>query len=60
MYATGKDILVHCDKNGGILYEYKFINSVDSLGMVELGKVAVIESRINQIHIFDLLIHKKS
>jgi hypothetical protein len=34
MYATGKDILVHCDKNGNILYDYKFTHNVDSLGMV--------------------------
>lgn len=34
MHATGKDILVHCNKSGKILYEKPFEFNVDSFGMV--------------------------
>lgn len=34
MASKGKDVLVHCDKAGKILYEKHFEHNVDSFGML--------------------------
>ncbi len=52
-------VLVHCDKNGKSLYEYKFDCNVDSIGMVDLAQVIAAEPKNNQIAIFDLQSHEK-
>lgn len=44
MYAVGKEVFVHCDKEGKVLFEYKFTKSVDSLAMVERNKAIVLET----------------
>jgi hypothetical protein len=60
MYLPGSEMLVHCDKNGNILYEHKFSHSVDSLGMVELNQAIVLETRANQMTVFNLQTHIKT
>ena len=44
MYAVGKDVFVHCGKDGKILFEHKFAKNVDSLAMVESNKAIVLET----------------
>lgn len=44
MYSVGKEVLVHCNKEGKILFEYKFTKNVDSLAMSERNKAIVLET----------------
>lgn len=42
MPSQGKDILVHCNKAGKILYEYRFDYNVDSFGMLNDREAVVL------------------
>ena len=60
MPSTGKDVLVHCNKQGQILYEKVFRegSNIDSFGMLSENEVAILESKENRITILDLETHK--
>jgi hypothetical protein len=54
MAGTGRDILVHCNKAGKILFEKPFEFNVDSFGMANDREVVVLETRKNQITVVNL------
>jgi hypothetical protein len=55
--GVGIDVLVHCNKAGAILFEHKFAHIVDSLVMVDTKSAIVLETRSNQITVFNLETH---
>ncbi len=42
MPSTAKDVLVHCNKEGDILYEHRFEHNVDSFGMISDREVVTL------------------
>ena len=55
MYSIGKDVLIHMDSHGKILYEHKFTVPIDHIAMISRDQVIALETRNNQIKVFNLL-----
>jgi hypothetical protein len=51
---VGEDVLVQVDAEGLIVFEHKFKHRVDSLAMVNRVEAMVLETKDNQITVFNL------
>jgi hypothetical protein len=58
MSKPGREVLVHCDLEGKILFENFFENPVDTLAMPSLKEAMVLDTRDNCISVFDLETYK--
>jgi hypothetical protein len=55
MPSIGKDAFVHCNKNGEILFEHKFIHSVDTLNLLSEKEAVVLVPKANKILVIDVI-----
>lgn len=60
MPGQGKDVLVHCSKEGKILFELNFEHNVDSFGMLSDREAIVLETRKNRVTVLNLDDHTVS
>jgi len=56
-YRLGQHVLVHLDREGSILYEYRFKALTATYGMVRADEVIVPETRENNITLINLTTH---
>ena len=52
------DALVHVDITGKVLFQHKFKRSVDAMAMISSNEVLILEPRLDQLTIFNLINHE--